>query len=1835
MPTIGYYEEPDLVQTSAIRAAAPTSEDHTFASSYISGLTRTPGEAIAGAVLGSIVDLADTVGSSVLPGVERQDINNKFLNAVGSPGVSAWFNENRGSIEVGSGIAGVIASDYLAGRVLKPAGFAMQAIRSVPFAKKIATLDAQYERARRVAQITQTEVARRGLTGVDRFIGANLTVPAIGVGSVALNRGKATANLFGAQLSKGLARNATTEAIMATTLHTNDFLYSDDVIHNIAWGAAGLGLGAGIDSAIGAYTLRKMANSESIRQLNRKAYDVTGLETQRLNAFSVVDSVLRTSGVDPKELGYMFKGSGGDSDLVTSLAIQAAENYKVRGTSERARTLFGKREQAGNQMLELAHQESQKITTRGIRGAKNSGFHLDADGLGAPWKESIARNPTFTMGLEEVGTVVADQTIEQTVKLRGEFFKKRLDRINKIMADGGIWKKSKNKDGTWTDSLTPLKDDEFSAMKAERDELIFANSAVPKVMLEPGEWAPLSHAKITEGWNPREIITEGGLGNGNKAVWQLAPEPGKARLGIDSDGELFLPDGKARIEQLDPTQMLDLYRIGRKFVNHYKNAGEQFIVPKNPNWFQLDLAEQVMHATGDSRAVVFQGNLTRETAAIESFAQKVDLLRRREKAMGMAKATIDDADAFKNKVMFNLPRIDNYTAGLMQTTESPIDLLLAGFKSGDEVRQMPYPDLLKVINDARKIQGLTEETVDSVKGLHGNSFNFLMDTDGRAIKPVIGFQRPMSPYEWTRDDLFIRHGMKESHLRASLMGETADPLTADLVTRLSADPAFAQARKVMELADDQHRSFVPGARQAAPQTTTGAFMNAITSRARRDADSPTMLAASAVQELKTRIIQSTVKDIFTANMGETVTQLTSTRNARSLMLMNQVLSHGTGWEFMDELADVTLPSGERAKALVLNHESVLNQRRFQEQYGRPLEKGQELLNPQGNSIVLDQLASEAFSRMQLVHQQTLQAKNTALRSQGLPEIRGKNWYVPPPSTKGKYVGFTFDLQNNVVPGMTIVANSPEQLAEMSAALAKSDQWKDGYRVRTRDNVKDFMTLWDKAQMDFIAPNTTAIQPGKQNFGRTAGNEMNPRAFEEALVTMRDSLISHGDDVLELLFDDVIKAAMARSEVAKVESAVGQQTAKHSSIYDRFAENLMGRNALNAKDSFFGDAYKWAEDRINGFLKSPAAQKPAIAAQALSDWIRAAVPGKSPTGELFNQFAQELGQYMPYKSAEEMVMKATQARVPDDVAAISSKLSWFEAASRLRWFESMHAVVNMGSMIANTPAIIKALQPKLGESLADAAARNSSLTMAMKISDDGKGIVLPNLPKLMWQGMNDQWAKDPGIRKWIDDATKLGFMDQEVAEFQRAWGAIDSKAGWRGFMFGNEGATGKGIGAKLQRSGGIDKWLGVLSDKSEHLSRQWGMLMGRRVANAIGLDHNASIQFAHELTNKMIANYDPRNRPEIFQGPLGATIGLFQSYVINYYQRMFRYLETQDTRSLAIQAASQSAIFGTASLPGWDALNWAFFDQGQAKGDDPVESMYKRFGTADADLIMHGTLSNLPKLFGAEGASLYTRGDSALRLPGSQWQLAGGVVPVPNLPVADTLSRLAGGLGQAFKTLFQVQGGMSMTHLAEIASNVITNRPIAGMIETLGAGGYDTTFDGQVASEATTATESAYRWLGIRSMAQQKSIDSFYANKTSMEEQAARQDILRGETRSAIRAGDMERVPELFKQYVENGGSPRYYTRWLKESFAAAQDTRSERALDKALRDPQNASMAAIGRLLDGQTDIADEDANPDDYGRQAQIDQLARADWQQTPSPDMSPAPEPGPMRPEDQLYIQ
>src|SRR3546814_18884657 len=79
-----------------------------------------------------------------------------------------------------------------------------------------------------------------------------------------------------------------------------------------------------------------------------------------------------------------------------------------------------------------------------------------------------------------------------------------------------------------------------------------------------------------------------------------------------------------------------------------------------------------------------------------------------------------------------------------------------------------------------------------------------------------------------------------------------------------------------------------------------------------------------------------------------------------------------------------------------------------------------------------------------------------------------------------------------------------------------------------------------------------------------------------------------------------------------------------------------------------------------------------------------------------KLVKDFGPYMPFNSVAEMVEAQTGHALPKEIKEISATISWMEATSKLRWFETVHALMNFGSLIHNMPAIFKGMKRRSEE-----------------------------------------------------------------------------------------------------------------------------------------------------------------------------------------------------------------------------------------------------------------------------------------------------------------------------------------------------------------------------------------------------------------------------------------------------------------------------------------------------------------------------------------------------------
>jgi hypothetical protein len=389
--------------------------------------------------------------------------------------------------------------------------------------------------------------------------------------------------------------------------------------------------------------------------------------------------------------------------------------------------------------------------------------------------------------------------------------------------------------------------------------------------------------------------------------------------------------------------------------------------------------------------------------------------------------------------------------------------------------------------------------------------------------------------------------------------------------------------------------------------------------------------------------------------------------------------------------------------------------------------------------------------------------------------------------------------------------------------------------------------------------------------------------------------------------------------------------------------------------------------------------------------------------------------------------------------------------------------------------------------------------------------------------------------------KNGDATQSVMEYHTALGSIQSQAGFHKVM---------------QKA---DKLIAIASDTSESWSRQVAHFVGLRLADYQGVMGDAARHnFAREVANSMIADYAPINRPELFGSGFGSMFGLFQSYALNQYTKMFRWMENGQFKQMGLQAAMQSTMFGLQGTYGFGHL-MDLRDSTLSTGSEPTAAdlIYEHFGPVLGGAIMHGSVSEVTQL------AMWTRGDTNFRVPG----MSGTLAPL------EIGTKVARGFVDGAGAFLNAMPGEGTNAMMEVVQREMPNRVLRSWL-TLLNGGKEIDAYGQVMTETQTWMDTVARVVGVRSSRQQSELEAYYAGRGAMERDAARMERLRESFRSAVRnnSGDLDKVNPIqyFNDYVEAGGNPRMFKTWVRTLMRDSDSPRALKSLTNSMATPRSA-----------------------------------------------------------------
>lgn len=1466
-----------------------------------------------------------------------------------------------------------------------------------------------------------------------------------------------------------LANRAVAGAAVATRTLPIDYavMWNNEAFNSGEWSKEGfwVGVGAALGGAVGAVgaraAVRATANSAEIRDMRSAPFAMAGASNNLLSPDHLADAQKITAqGVQLKESAFTTQ---------YLLASRSANPSGYDEAAENATRLHNLR----NTNMNLAKDSMQKIVQKGISGVDTlKGSIKDMPEIENIVKGVAKQDPFVLHGVAEMGLISG--SVKDARTSRASFIE-------------SLWKQSEvmNKQGNLKEAQRLAR---LQRTLKNQDDFLLVNGT----WLKPDSELAVAIAEH----KPDVVLAKVLPTKGAEGVSIGLPGRGKVVL----DASLAPRDGRGAaidIGTLNLKDRLILNEAAGALVRRLtsKDAKTKFKLTDSSaeNWFSLDLAAEILDRGGSIEFATKKLALS----SIEDIKRESIRLKARAalKEVGPVGRLTEEM-----RFRYNLPA----PLGMERLEDSAGDsfrLWLEGAARDEGTLR----EVSQALTDSRAIRGidLLPPNGSPMIRVDGDMLRYNRNERGMWMKPMLGyFDRDSTLRKISdgahRDATTLR---KAESTAVLLKNQThVGRLTNDLVNM----PELKQAMEVTGLHSDQSTGLGGGLSQAASELLPTRF---------KERDNVTTLAATKIQERAAHHGLANYKEMMDGlKMQDEVTMLTSAGNSAKRAMLDQYASIRSGWDLED-----VVPMGDGKYGFRLL-DSEGNRRRLGLGADDEWEDGLLMNERLNRPVVVDGDGLRIIQKFNQLTDSLREADNVLRASQGLEPIKRKEFYTPPPDTRGAMVGFVFDLNDKLVPGRTIVANSSDEWNLLHRRTL--DELGNGYTIRTKDQMESLRDVWDEVAMDWIDPGmhpaTTGI--GNQK-GGLVGAYVKDGAFTDMLDWVRRKSIAQSQDTVRQLMREPLQIARARGLAERAANPNGGRT-----IFDVYEQALTGASQNFRETAKLDKFFRAAEKVVDSVLANSAVTVPGRYVVDLAQRI-----GMNPTDlkgkTTYKAIAKELGNYTPYANVTEFI-ESRGIRRPPTVKGMATTLNTVAASVLLRWFELPHAAMNLLGLIATIPATV--------------SAGRAPVSTFMNVKGTDVGIL--DGGRIIADAMKDMFSNRSAVNADWKHMVRMGDSGQSVMEYHQQLSAVQSQAGF------------------MKWAKEADKWASVATDKTENWSRQFAHFVGLRLADYHGIQGMAARHdFAREIANSAIADYAPVNRPELFGSGFGSLFGLFQSYALNQYTKMFRWMEKGQYKQFGTQAAVQATMFGLPGTYGMgtiiDLRDSLFADSG--KDPTMVDLIYEHYGPVLGGAIVHGSVSQLSQL------AMWSRGDTNFRVPGASG----------NVPALDVGTKVARGFVDAVSGFMNAMPGEGTHAALEAVQRNMPNRVMRSWL-TLLNDGREVDAYGQTMTDTRGFMDTVARTIGLRSARQQSELEAFYASRAGMERDAAKMETLRESFRSAVRRSDGNAAEvnpiQYFNDYVKAGGNPKMFKTWISNLLRDSTDARSAQQLKKSLATPRSA-----------------------------------------------------------------
>ena len=775
-----------------------------------------------------------------------------------------------------------------------------------------------------------------------------------------------------------------------------------------------------------------------------------------------------------------------------------------------------------------------------------------------------------------------------------------------------------------------------------------------------------------------------------------------------------------------------------------------------------------------------------------------------------------------------------------------------------------------------------------------------------------------------------------------------------------------------------------------------------------------------------------------------------------------------------------------------------------------LRDGNDMVHPgtgQVISIAADSPVGQWVSAIQDVYNPVSRAvRDTNRRLVGETKATDAGLYIPYVPMDERLVAYIFNSKD-ATKTRVIAARSPEQLATLvelarkealpheTVALsgAKGDSERDAFEaahgyVRSGGRLERASSLEKKSGIGVFAPTPTAeevndivdaISGEMHNAVRTFTHRSLGRVFRDL---------------------DEISTYHQRFEKAGnqgVVKKVGFETQEPATVMKRTLLNLSAQQSNSGwsqVNNGFDVMLDWALNGLNRAIQG--------------NRIRTPLKNQDDFDDFVNQMRSE-GIPIAWSSFDDYLRSSVPVYQNMSKQFVNT-MSGLMTTVNLKALEFAHAAVTTLS----TPILLSA-------ELTASRATTESVTYPLQYMSQGVRTALSDAPEAV---------------RLRERMRARGYAEAHISEIADATAQLTKSEGLIG------GALNKADAFNRHK---VVEGLSFATNWAERWTRELAFYTGYHQARAAYPEATEELldHMAQAFVKRSMGNYTPRQRPAMFQGTLGQSLGLYQTFMLTFGQMAFRHLERGDRRALGLIAGMQGAMFGLESLPGYDFVNTQLQDH-VLKDDMSLRSTaFRLFGSTDvagvnlAEAILFGMPSAIFDTALTDRASLDVRLPVAL---GGGGELS--IVPPIASGFVQTTQAMAN-MGQQLGATFKAGGGAwdYATAFSQAVSMQSMWRPGARMAEifqnfTVDRNGRvldDDTRDNGLFNLGNLARVSGARPLQEHALRQARYTNRYLDARDRENRRSTTQALRRWATDPA--SSSMS-VPAMFRSYMDQGGS---------------------------------------------------------------------------------------------------